>query len=73
MDLITKSALAPTHSRLKELSDETGETVIDLALLELHQYSEALRVTRAVLADALGRAGYHWQADPGRVRLQVSL
>jgi len=73
MDLMTRSANAVVHSRLKALSEETGEQPYDLALSELRYYATALQTTREALADSLAAPVTPWQADPGRVRVQVSL
>jgi hypothetical protein len=55
MDLRTKAATRPIHDRLRELSAETGETVLDLALAEILRYQQALVETRASLAELVGR------------------
>jgi hypothetical protein len=77
LDLLEKNANAAVHQRLSDLSEELadGTTTYDLALSELRCYQECLRVTRAALAEVLGRAGYHWQADIGQpgLRMPVSI
>jgi len=72
MDLVTKAALAPAYTRIKQVADETGEDVINLLLLENHHYATALRLTREALAEVMRRTGHTTSvADPGRVRLSL--
>ena len=76
MNLVERNANSLVHNRLSDLAKELGDgsTPLDLALAEARRYAEALRVTRAALAEALGQAGYTaWQADPSRVRLLAAL
>ncbi len=64
MDLMTRSANAVVHSRLKALSEETGEQPYDLALSELRYYATALQTTREALADSLARSGHTLAGRP---------